>query len=88
MLRRLKERISKLSIEAQKAVVQEVLDVMPGTEFVSDATMAGRLQLCEGCENMNAKNRKCRLCGCFIDQKTRVLKLPFMAAEHCPKNKW
>jgi hypothetical protein len=88
MLLGLKDRIKHLTIQAQKAIVSEVLDVLPGTEFVSDATQAGRLTMCESCPNMNKENRKCKLCGCFIDQKTRVLKLPFTGAEHCPENKW
>jgi hypothetical protein len=88
MLKPLKERINALSMRLQKEIVSEVLDILPGTEFVSKATQSGRLQKCEGCENMNNQNRKCRICGCFIDQKTRVLSLPFTGAEHCPIKKW
>lgn len=88
MLRGLKDRIKELSIEVQKEIVKEVLDILPGTEFVSNDTQRGRLILCSTCENMNPENRKCKICGCFIDEKTRVLKLPFMAVESCPKNKW
>lgn len=84
----LRKRIEKLSYNIQEAIVADVLDVLPGTEFVSKDIQAERLNHCENCENMNSENRKCNLCGCFIDQKIRVLSLPFTGKEHCPQNKW
>ena len=72
----------------QQEIIKEVLDVLPGTTFVSEADQEKRLNICEGCEMMNKETRKCKGCGCFIDEKTRVLSLPFMDNEKCPKNKW
>jgi hypothetical protein len=88
MLVGLLDRIKKLNHDAQKAIVKSYLDVLPDTSFVDDQTQFERLMACEGCEEMNKETRRCKLCTCFIDEKTRVLQLPFMELEECPIKKW
>lgn len=87
-LRKLRQRLRLLSLEAQQAIIKEVLDVLPGTTFVDESVKEMRLKVCEGCEIMDKDTRKCNDCGCFIDEKTRVLSLPFLEAEKCPQKKW
>ncbi len=88
MLRSLRERIKGLAIEAQRDIISSAIDMIPGTEFVSNVTQEGRLTMCESCEHMDKKTRKCKICTCFIDETTRILKLPLLDVEKCPKNKW
>ena len=48
---------------------------------VSEKTFNARINTCMDCENLLRKKR-CKLCGCFIDPKARLL------TERCPDNKW
>lgn len=81
-------RIKTLSIDAQQAIVKSVIDVLPNTEFVSNETEEKRLAICEGCEMLDKETRRCKSCTCFVDEKTRVYKFPYMEPEKCPQNKW
>ena len=89
MIAGLYKEIKKLSEEAQQAIVRSVLDVVPGTEFVKYEQYEERLAICNKCEELNEESRKCKMCGCFVDEKTRVKRLPFSQEnEHCPLKKW
>ena len=41
-----------------------------------------RLKICAACEELNPISNRCRVCGCFLKHKTRLVK------ESCPKYKW
>ena len=32
-----------------------------------------RLHICKSCENFNSIEKRCNICGCFLEAKTRVL---------------
>lgn len=85
---RLSNSIQDLSNIIQKEIVSEALSFLPDTSFVTDKKAEQRLELCETCENLIDSNRKCSICGCFVDLKTKVKKLPFMEPEECPLKYW
>ena len=41
-----------------------------------------RLKVCDQCEYFARLSRQCRLCGCFMDVKTKL------AEAECPMQKW
>lgn len=41
-----------------------------------------RMKLCEGCSEFARITRQCKLCGCFLDLKTKMLDA------ECPSGKW
>ena len=43
---------------------------------------AQRLTICAGCEHLRQSIDQCKLCGCFMQIKTRI------AAAKCPAGKW
>lgn len=51
-----------------------------------------RISICASCEEMDVKNIMCKICGCFLDLKTKskVNKKKTGGSEitHCPLNKW
>lgn len=40
--------------------------------FVSDAEKTRRLSICKTCEHFNPTFIQCKLCGCFLEAKTRL----------------
>ena len=50
-------------------------------QTVADEVKKQRLDLCNGCENLNML-RQCKKCLCFVDQKTKFKQ------EECPIKKW
>lgn len=49
-----------------------------GFKMTSDAEQARRIAICEACPHFDAQPRRCRLCSCFMDYKTRL------ETSHCP----
>jgi hypothetical protein len=43
---------------------------------------AERLKVCDGCEHFRALAQQCKLCGCFMTLKVKLLE------SACPANKW
>jgi hypothetical protein len=41
-----------------------------------------RMKLCTQCEYFTKLSRQCKLCGCFLDMKTKLLDAS------CPVEKW
>ena len=39
-------------------------------------------EICQNCEHFDLQTLRCRVCGCFLKFKTRLL------TSHCPVNKW
>ena len=50
--------------------------------FVSEQTYDKRMEVCVGCEKFDQKQKRCYLCGCFMENKMK-----FKAAK-CPAKKW
>ena len=41
-----------------------------------------RMAICNECEHLEQQSKKCKMCGCFMEYKT---KLPYVS---CPIGKW
>jgi len=41
-----------------------------------------RLEMCEGCEYFTQLTHQCKLCGCFMEAKAKLLEA------ECPLEKW
>lgn len=41
-----------------------------------------RIAICNSCDKLNTENRRCLLCGCFMDLKV------FLPDVECPLRKW
>lgn len=73
-----------LKIAADKAFVHE---------RVSEELAAWRLSVCNGCENYNAKQKKCKVCGCYMEVKVKARtnfnpKKMRNEITHCPNGFW
>jgi hypothetical protein len=60
---------------------------------VDDETARWRMSICMSCEHRNVLDNTCKLCGCFLDLKTRAevnYSLKRMRSEitHCPDGRW
>jgi hypothetical protein len=53
-----------------------------GPLFVSDEVKAQRINICKSCEYYDAKQIRCKHCGCFLLTKASF------ALDSCPLNKW
>jgi len=50
---------------------------------MSDGELATeRIKVCESCPQMTKLARQCKLCGCFLDLKVKLLEAS------CPIDKW
>lgn len=52
------------------------------TQKVDDHLRMKRLQACNGCPSLLRATGNCKICGCFVNEKTKY------AAESCPLKKW
>ena len=50
--------------------------------ITEDELQRERIKVCESCEHFGPALRKCALCGCQLDLKTRELRA------ECPLSKW
>jgi hypothetical protein len=50
--------------------------------FVSPEIKQQRLEICSTCEYYDAKQVRCKHCGCYLDHKTNF------ALDSCPIDKW
>lgn len=54
----------------------------------------GRIKTCEECPSFNKSKRKCRICTCYMDIKTKMKihrnpkKVMRLEVTHCPEAKW
>lgn len=64
---------SKLSDQSKK--IREVI-------FIEDSLRQERLDTCLSCNNLELRFRVCKLCGCLVDAKTKLLN------SKCPIKKW
>ena len=47
-----------------------------------EAMAARRMKICRECPDWDAKFRRCKACGCFLQAKVRV------PQSRCPRGKW
>lgn len=60
-----------------------ILDVVKGNDiFVENNLEEYRIGICNTCESFDIQSRRCRECGCFMDQKVSY------TVSKCPLNKW
>ena len=50
--------------------------------FVDGDEKQRRYDICQACEHFDRMKKRCRECGCFLEQKTRL------TAAECPVHKW
>lgn len=72
-LGKLKDRVEQAAIITAEKV---------GFVLAEDSVVEQRIALCNECPNLFTPTRSCKLCGCFIDLKTKNQK------SRCPINKW
>jgi len=58
------------------------LDLINGSERVSDAVKEERMSICRACPELFQFTTSCKRCGCFMNAKTRL------AEAECPLKKW
>ena len=71
------KNLVKTSVEIVKGFVTTNENV-----FASDKQIGERIDHCKKCEYYIKKENRCRLCGCFLQYKTKFLNA------HCPIKKW
>ena len=64
-----------------------------GITKVSIETATQRMEICKGCSMYNAKNLKCKDCGCYLEVKTECEtnynpKKMRYELTYCPRGKW
>lgn len=63
------------------------------TTLVEPEIAEQRLAVCEGCKLFDHESRRCKVCKCFVDAKTKALENwnPLKLRNeitHCPKGFW
>lgn len=53
-----------------------------GFPTTTDEEREARLEICRGCSQYDAEQKRCRACGCFVEEAA------VMATKECPDNKW
>ena len=53
---------------AQSTVLSRILNKV----FVSETEKEIRMSLCRGCEHFESATVQCKVCGCFLEAKTRL----------------
>lgn len=66
----------KLSYETAKTFIRE------HELRVDNEVKERRLKICYECEHFNKEDKRCYLCGCFMETKTELLEAT------CPALKW
>lgn len=74
---RLLRKLSNVSNDVLRKIVDQAVELSDAPK-VDDAEFERRIAICEGCENFDKENRKCQLCGCFMDVKAELLDLPIV----------
>lgn len=52
------------------------------TSYASPDAQNERYGMCESCEHFRQKTKQCKLCGCFMKMKVKLLEA------ECPIGKW
>jgi len=63
-------------------IVKDVVVAQDPQIYASDQVKKERLDICKKCEYYNARQERCRHCGCWLEHKTK-----FKVAS-CPIDKW
>ena len=71
------DKIKKLSVKIQRAIVEQ-LDDLADSPKVMEAEFKRRISICESCCEFKTEDRKCGVCGCFMDVKASLLQYPFV----------
>lgn len=91
-LRDIKDAAFKTA-ESIAYLVANGIDTTRVTEQESD----NRMSICKGCEHLEGNGTfcKCKICGCFMNVKTKLLYDPVVSVTNkeksltvCPKGKW
>lgn len=77
--------------EIEKALAAKLLTV---EKHNNKELTESRLATCGGCPNFDPEKKKCKVCGCFMEVKSELLKhrnpkaLGRIELTHCPDGKW
>jgi|GEM_PF-6294129 len=80
MIDLLLQKASKASVDWQRRIVEDVME-FAGASKVTEEVFEQRIALCEACDNFNPESRKCNMCGCFMDVKASLEKMPISGAK-------
>lgn len=72
-LDKLKERVEQAATTTAEKV---------GILVAEETVIQERINICNNCDYLFQPTRNCKLCGCFIDLKTKL------KSSSCPINKW
>ena len=67
----------------QNAPKTSVLSRIMNKIFVSEETKDSRMKICKSCEHFRELTAQCKICGCFLEAKTRLV--GFNCADTPPK---
>ena len=74
-------------------LIEKAADLVFVKEHVSEELAKWRINICLTCPNFQKKLKRCGVCGCFLEAKTksktnRSPKRPQGEETHCPLGKW
>lgn len=77
------ENCCSIEFNPVKGSIKTATDILKtGGKNVTQEQKAERLKICESCDHFLKDSRRCDICKCYLDLKTK-----FQASE-CPINKW
>ena len=50
--------------------------------MASEEVVSERMSICETCEHFYAPAKRCKLCGCYMEMKTKFINM------ECPDGRW
>jgi hypothetical protein len=65
-----------------KAVSDEVVAISNGKKSINEELSKKRIEICNSCEFIDKKSKRCTKCGCFLKWKT------VWRSQKCPIGKW
>ena len=57
-------------------------DILDKNKRTSEEIYQERMDICNGCEFLFTPTKTCKMCGCFMELKTRI------NDAYCPLRKW
>ena len=59
-----------------------IFDLLDKSKYVSSSIKRRRVAICSNCPKLFRPTGQCKLCACFVNQKTKL------NTESCPIDKW
>lgn len=72
-----------MAANLSKEVVNTTISaVTSGAIFATKEVELQRFELCKNCEHFTHEENRCKICGCFMQSKVKLI------AAKCPAGKW